>query len=96
MLRFALVVASLCTLIMFSTISAKMASGRYAQRAHGLPFCVGPDGCALSVPAWPVIVCVSTIIDDTHWDALDHFTCVQKTTVGILEEQGDIKIFGEV
>ncbi len=64
--------ASLCTLIVFFTVRAEVAGGRYTKRSSRMPLCVRPDGGPFAIPTWPVVVCVCTVIDDTHGDASDH------------------------
>jgi len=72
MLRLALFITSLCTLVVFFAISAEVAGGRYTKRSGGVPFSVCPDSRALSVSARKVIICIRTVVDDTHRDALDN------------------------
>jgi len=72
MLRLALFIASLCTLIMFFAIAAKVAGGRYAERPGRMPISVCPDSRALSVPSWPVIVCILAVVDYTHGHSLNN------------------------
>ena len=72
MLRLALFITSLCTLVMFLTIAAEAAGGRYAQCPGRAPFSVCPDGRALSVPPRPVIVCILAVVDYTHGHSLNN------------------------
>ena len=72
MLRFAFFGESLCTLVVFFAICAEVARAWNATRSGGVPSSICPDGGPFAIPAWPVIVRILAVIDDTHGDALYH------------------------
>jgi len=83
MLRLALFIASLCTLVVFFPICAEVAGAWNTKWSSWIPVSICPDRRSLAIPAWPVIICILTIIDHSHGNPLDDITGFQKAAVRI-------------
>ena len=96
MLRLPSCITSLCTLVVSLAICAEVAHTWNAKGSRRVPVSICPDGCALSVPPGPVIVCIGAVIHDTHRKTLDHIPGFQEAAVWVFHEEGDVEMFSEV
>ena len=72
MLRLALFITSLCTLVVSLAICAEVAHTWNAKGSRRVPVSICPDGRALSVPPGPGIVRILAVVHGMHGDTLDH------------------------
>jgi hypothetical protein len=80
----------------FLAICAEVAHTWNAKGSSRVPICICPDGRALAIPPWPIIVCVLAIIYDTYRNAFDNIPGSQKAAMWIFHKIWDVEMVSEV